>query len=212
MDQRIGIATASMLLVLASAVGCGGGMEKFRAQVLPIVAKVSDRLKGAAALTAGEPAKTIEQASAYLTDLAGLGADLKGLYVDGEKQQALVAAGQAYLAATQRFVTAQQAFARTVVRLDAARAKVRESLDAKARTSKFSLDFWKESHDRLTLDLDKVRKEAEQAREKLVAATTAMEQAATATGALLGREAIVAPDVLAAHRKALDAVPLAKGA
>ena len=205
-------AAGAMLLIAVGAAGCGGSQDKLRGQLLPVVAKISDRIKGTAALTGGGAAQAIEQTGAYLTDLAGLGADLKALYVEGERQQSLVAAAQAYLSATQRFVAAQQEFARALARLEAARAKVKDSLDAKARTSKFSLDFWKETHDRLVLDLDKVRKDSEQARDRLAAATTSTQQAADAAAAVLGREAIVAPEVLAAHRKALDAIPLAKGA
>lgn len=214
MDKRIGMAAlaAGAMVMLAMLAGCGPGTEKLRAQLDPVVAKITDRAKAAAALTGGAPAATIARATELLTDLAGLGADLKSFYVEGEKQQALVAAGQAYLSATHRFVTSQQEFARAYARLEAARAKVRESLEAKVRTSKFSMDFWKETHDRLVVDLDKVRKENEAARDRLAAATTALQQGADAAGALLGREKLVALATLDAHRKALDAVPLAKGA
>jgi len=203
---------AGAMLVLATLAGCGPGTAKLRAQLDPVAAKITDRAKAAAALTGGEPAATIARTTELLTDLAGLGADLKSFYVEGEKQQALVAAGQAYLSATHRFVTSQQEFARAYARLEAARAKVRESLEAKVRTSKFSLDFWKETHDRLVVDLDNVRKENEKARDHLAAATTALQQGADAAGALLGREKLIAPATLDAHRKALEAVPLAKGA
>jgi hypothetical protein len=212
MNGKIAVAAVAGLWLLASLAGCGAGDEKLRAQLLPVVAKITERVKTTAALTGGEPAATIERTTAILTDLAGLGADLKSLYVEGEKQQALVAAGQAYLSATQRFVASQQEFARAYARLEAARAKVRESLEAKVRTSKFSMDFWKETHDRLVLDLDKVRKECEKARDRLAAATSSMQQAAEAAGSVLGRESVLAAGALDAHRKALDAVPLAKGA
>jgi hypothetical protein len=203
---------AGAMVALATLAGCGPGTEKLRAQLDPVVAKITDRAKAAAALTGGQPAATIARTTELLTDLAGLGADLKALYVEGEKQQALVAAGQAYLAATQRFVTAQQEFARAYARLEAARAKVRESLEAKVRTSKFSMDFWKETHDRLVVDLDTVRKDVEKARDRLAAATSSMEQAAEAAGSALGRESVLAKGGLDAHRKAMDGVPIAKGA
>ena len=103
-------------------------------------------------------------------------------------------------------------FARNYARLEAARVKVRESLDRKVRTSKFSMDFWKETHDRLVVNLDTVRKENETVRARLSAATGALQQSADAAGALLGREKLIAPATLDAHRKALEAVPLAKGA
>jgi hypothetical protein len=209
------IGTWAVALVAAAAAamsGCGKGDEKFRAMLDPVVAKVTERAKAAVALTGQAPAAILEQSGAILTDLAGLGADLKGLPADGEKQQGLVAAGQAYVSATQRFTTAQQEFARAYARLEAARAKVRESLDAKVRTSKFSMDFWKESHDRLVLELDNVRKDAEKAKAQLVAATDALQQSADAAGAVLGRERLLAAATLDAHRKALEAVPLQKGA
>jgi len=212
MKKGTEVAAMALLVAAAALAGCGAKEEKFRAQLLPIVAKITERVKGTAALTGKDPAATVEKTTEYLTDLAGLGADLKGLYVDGDKQQALVAAGQAYLSATQRFVTAQQEFARAYARLEAARAKVRESLDAKARTTKFSLDFWKETHDRLVLELDKVRTENEKARERLSAATASVQQAAEAASGPLGREVLVAPATLDAHRKALEEVPLQKGA
>jgi len=212
MKMKTGIAALALLVVAAALAGCGAKEEKFRAQLLPIVSKITERVKGTAALTGKNAAATIEKTTEYLTDLAGLGADLKGLYVDGDKQQALVTAAQAYLSATQRFVAAQQEFARAYARLEASRVKVRESLDAKARTSKFSLDFWKETHDRLVLELDKVRTENEKARERLSAATASVQQAAEAASGLLGRESLVTPAVLDAHRKALEEVPLQKGA
>jgi hypothetical protein len=199
-------------LALALLAGCGKGDEKFRTQLDPVVAKITQRANEAAGLTGGPSAATIERTTALATDLAGLGADLKALYVDGDKQQALVAAGQAYLSATQRFVGAQQEFARAYAGLEAARVKVRESLDAKVRTSKFSMDFWKESHDRLLVEIDKARKESEKVRERVNGATTALQQAADAAGALLGRQALVSAATLDAHRKALAAVPLEKGA
>lgn len=201
--------------VLAGAVvvvGCGKDVEKFRLQLDPVVARVNDKAKAAAALTGQAPAAIAEQSKAILTDLAGLGADLKGLPAEGEKQQGLVAAGQAYLSATQRFVTGQQEFARSYARLEAARVKVRESLDAKVRTSKFSMDFWKETHDRLVLDLDNVRKEAEKAKAQLLAATSSLQQSADAAGAVLGRDKLIPAATLDTHRTALDAVDLAKGA
>lgn len=214
MDKRIGMAAfaAGAMVALATLAGCGPGTEKLRAQLDPVVAKITDRASAAAALTGGQPAATIARTTELLTDLAGLGADLKALYVEGEKQQALVAAGQGYLSATQRFVTSQQEFARALARLEAARAKLRESLEAKVRTSKFSMDFWKETHDRLVVDLDNVRKENEKARDRLAAATTSLQQGADTAGGLLGREKLIARATLDAHRKALDAVPLAKGA
>ena len=215
MDRKIGLLAAAGVALIALAgigwyVGQAGKQEKFRAQVVPIVAKVSEKLRTAAQLTAADPAQGGERTTALLTDLAGLGADLKALYVEGEKQQALVAAGQSYLAATQAFVQGQQEFTRSRLRLDAARAKVRESLDAKVRTSKFSMDFWKESHDRLVVEAEKVRKDASQMRDKLLATTAATQQAVDAAAAALGRDAVVAPTVLADHRKALEAIALAK--
>ena len=214
MDKRTGMAAiaAAAMVMLATLAGCGPGTEKLRAQLDPVVAKITDRAKAAAALTGQEPAATVARTTELQKDLAGLGADLKSLYVEGEKQQALVAAGQAYLSSTQRFVTSQQEFARAYARLEAARAKVRESLEAKVRTSKFSMDFWKETHDRLVVDLDKVRKDNEAARASVSAATAALQQGADTAGALLGREKLIAPAALDAHRKALEAVPLAKGA
>ena len=204
---------AMAAVALAALSGCGGPKDdKLRAQLDPVVVKITDRAKAAAALDIAAPAATIERATALLTDMAGLGADLKSFYVEGEKQQALVAAGQAYLAATQRFITGQQEFARSYARLEAARTKVRESLDAKVRTSAFSMDFWKESHDRLVRDLDNVRKENEKARDLAGAANTVLQQGADAAGAILGREKLIPAATLEAHRKALQAVPLAKGA
>ena len=211
LDKRIGIA-ATLLVALAILAGCGAKEDKYRAHVVPVVTKISERLKGAAALTGGDPAQTIERTTAILTDLAGLGADLKAIAPEGEKQQAIYAAGSAYLSATHRFVTTQQEFARAYARLEAARVKVRESLEAKVRTSKFSMDFWKETHDRLLQDLDKVRTENEKLRDRLVGDTGSAQQAADATGAVLGKEAVIGPDILAAHRKALDAIPIHKGA
>jgi hypothetical protein len=215
MDKKVGLLAVAGVALIALAgigwyVGQSGKQEKFRAQVVPIVSKVSERLRAAAQLVAAEPAQGIETCAVLLTDLAGLGADLKSLYVEGEKQRALVAAGQSYLAATQAFVQGQQEFARARGRLNAARAKVKESLDAKVRTSKFSMDFWKESHDRLVVEAEKVRKETAQIRDKLVSTATATQQAADAAGATLGRDAVVAPTVLGDHRKALDAIALAK--
>ena len=213
MDRIIATrAAAAMGLALAVLGGCGKGDEKFRAQLDPVVAKITQRATEAAALTGGAPAATLERTTALTTDLAGLGADLKSLYIDGDKQQKLSAAGQAYLSATQRFVTAQQEFARSYARLEAARVKVRESLDAKVRTSKFSMDFWKETHDRLVKDLDNVRTECEKVRERVSQATAGLQQAADAAGALLGRNALIPAAALDAHRKALAAVPLEKGA
>jgi len=177
MTKRNGIAAVALLVAAAALAGCGAKDEKFRAQLLPIVSKITERREATAALTGTDPAATIERTTESLTELAGLGADLKGLYVDGDKQQAMVAAGQAYLSATQRFVTSQQVFAQAYAKLEAARAKVRESLDAKARTTAHSLDFWKETHDRLVLELDKVRTENEKARERLSAATSSLQQA-----------------------------------
>jgi hypothetical protein len=216
MDRKVGLAVAvgGVALIAVAALAWysnqASKQEKFRAQVVPVVARISAQLKAAAALTGGGTAQTIERTNAQFTDLAGLGADLKALYVEGERQQALVDAGQAYRAATERFVKSQQDFARTRARLDAARAKVRESLDAKVRTSTFSMDFWKETNDRLTAELERVRKEANQARDRLVTVTAATQQAADAAGAVVGREAVVGTDVLAAHGKALDAIVLAK--
>ena len=203
---------AAALLAVVALGGCGKGDEKFRTLLDPVVAKITERAGSAAGLTGRAPAEVLQQAGAILTDLAGLGADLKGLPADGEKQKNYVAAGQAYLSATQRFTTAQQEFARSYARLEASRVKVRESLDAKVRTSKFSMDFWKESHDRLVLDLDNVRKESEKAKVQLSAATQALQQSADAAGAVLGRDKVIAAATLDAHRKALEAVPLQKGA
>jgi len=210
-DERMGIVAALLVGVVALA-GCGAKEDKYRAHVVPVVAKVSERLKGVAALTGSAPAQVVERTTATLTDLAGLGADLKAISPEGEKQQALFAAANAYLSATQRFITAQQEFARAYARLEAARVKVRESLEAKVRTSSFSMDFWRETHDRLVQDLDKVRTENEKLRDRLVAATATAQQSADAAGAVLGKEAVIGPDVLANHRKALDAVNLQKGA
>jgi hypothetical protein len=203
----LGIAAASLLA------GCGdGGEAKFRLQLDPVVAKVTETATSAAALTGQAPAAIAERSKALLTDIAGLGADLKALPAEGEKQQGLVAAGQAYLSATQRFVAAQQEFAGAYARLEASRVKVRESLDAKVRTSKFSMDFWKESHDRLVIELDNFRKECEQGKARVEAATASLAQSAEAAGAALGREKLISAAQLEAHRKALDAVNLAKGA
>ena len=212
MQRSLGRAAAAVMLAGAVMLGCGKGEEKFRAQLDPVVGKLTARANDAAALTGGAPAAVIEKATALQTDLASLGADLKAIAVDGDKQQARMAAGQAYLSAIQRFVAAQQEFARSYARLEVARVKVRESLDAKLRTSKFSLDFWKESHDRLLVEIDAARKEAEKARERLVGITTGLQQAADATGSHLGRQALVSPATLETHRKALAAVSLEKGA
>lgn len=210
-DWRIGIA-AALFAAIAVLAGCGPKEDKYRAEVVPVVARISERLKGVAAATGGAPADVIELTTGTLKDLAGLGADLQAVPPGDEKQQGLFAAANAYLSATQRFVTAQQEFARAYARLEAARGKVRESLDAKTRTSKFSLDFWKETHDRLLQELDKVRTENEKLRERLVAAGATAQQSADAVGAVVGKEAVIGPEVLAAHRKALDAVDLQKGA
>jgi hypothetical protein len=207
-----GLVLAVWVLAAASLAGCGKGDEKFRAQLDPVVARVTQNATAAAALTGQPPAAAMEQAKAILTDLAGVGADLSELPAEGEKHQGLVAAGQAYRSATQRFVATQQDFARAYARLEASRAKVRESLDAKLRTSKFSMDFWKESHDRLLVDIESARQEAEKAKAQVVAATASLQQSADAAGALLGRDKLIAPAALDAHRKALDAVDLAKGA
>jgi hypothetical protein len=207
------IAGWAVIVVLAAAVaGCGKGDEQFRALLDPVVARITDRATAAAGLTGQAPASVVEQARAIDTDLAGLQADVKGLPAEGEKQGGLVTAAQAYLSATKRFVAAQQEFAGACARLDGARVKVRESLDAKVRTSKFSMDFWKESHDRLVLELDNVRKEAEKAKAQLAAATASIQQSADAAGSLLGRDKLIPAATLDAHRKALDAVPLEKGA
>ena len=213
MDNRIARRIAAALgLAVAMLAGCGGGVEKFRLQLDPVVARLTEKAQFAAALTGQPPAVVAEQGKALLADLASLGADLKGLPAEGEKQQGLVAAGQAYLSATQRFVNAQQEFARSYGRLEAARVKVRESLDAKVRTSKFGMDFWKESHDRLVVDLDNVRKECEKGKAQVLAATASLQQSAEAAGAVLGREKLIPAAALESHRKALDAVDLAKGA
>ena len=212
MDRTMGKAALALLGVSALLLGCGQGDAKFRTQLDPVVARITQLATSAAGLTGGPAATTIEQATTMQTDIAGMGADLKSLYVDGDKQKALVAAGQAYLSATQRFVAAQQEFARAHQRLDAARKKVRDSLDAKARTSKFSMDFWKESHDRLLVEIDKVRNEALKVRDQLAAATNGLQQAADAAGKSLGREKLISPAALEAHRKALAGVNLEKGA
>ena len=203
---------AAILMAAAVLVGCGKGDEKFRAMLDPVVARVTEKAKAAAALTGQPPATIAEHSKAILTDLAGLGADLSGLPADGDKQKGQVAAGQAYRSALQRFVTAQQQFAQAYARLETGRVKVRESLDAKVRTSKFSMDFWKETHDRLVVELDNGRKESEKAKAQLLAATTALQQSADAAGAVLGRDKLIPAAALDAHRKALDAVDLAKGA
>jgi hypothetical protein len=212
MDGSLGKAAAAAMLAGVVLLGCGKGEEKFRAQLDPVVAKITGRANDAAALTGGAPAAVIEKATALQTDLAGLGADLKAIPVDGEKQQARMAAGQAYLSAVQRFIAGQQEFARSYARLEAARKKVRESLDAKLRTSKFSMDFWKESHDRLLVEIEAARKDAEKARDRLVSVTSGLQQAADVAGSHLGRPALVSPATLETHRKALAAVPLEKGA
>lgn len=214
MDNGIArrVAAATAIVAAALVAGCDGGVEKFRLQLDPVVARVTEKARAAAGLTGQAPAAIAEQTKAILTDLAGLGADLKGLPAEGEKQQGLVSAGQAYLSATQRFVTGQQEFARNYARLEAARVKVRESLDRKVRTSKFSMDFWKESHDRLVLELDNVRKDCEKAKARVAAATASLQQSAEAAGAVLGRELLIPVAALDAHRQALDAVDLAKGA
>lgn len=209
--KGIGIA-AALLAAIALLAGCGAKEDKYRPQVVPVVAKISERLKGVAAATGGAPAEVIELTTATLKDLAGLGADLQALPPGDEKQQELFAAANAYLSATQRFVTSQQDFARAYARMEASRGKVRESLDAKARTSKFSMDFWKETHERHLQDLDKVRTENEKLRDRLIAAAATAQQSADAAGAVLGKEAVIGPDVMAGHRKALDAINLNKGA
>ena len=89
---------------------------------------------------------------------------------------------------------------------------MRESLDAKLRASKFSMDFWKESHDRLLVEIEAARKESEKARDQLTSATTGLQQAADATASHLGRPSLVSPATLDAHRKALAAISLEKGA
>jgi hypothetical protein len=91
------LAAAAVGLSVAVLGGCGKGDEKFRAQLDPVVARITQKASDAAALTGGASAETLERTTALLTDLAGLGADLKSLYVDGEKQQGFVNAGQAYL-------------------------------------------------------------------------------------------------------------------
>lgn len=194
----------------AAAFGCGDDKDaKFRAQVLAVVAKVSERVKGTAALTGSPVAQVLDETDAVLTDLAGLNADLRALEPQTEKQKSFVSAGQAYLGATQRFVAAQQEFAKARGRLDAARAKVKDSLDARQRASQFTMEFWRESHERVLAEQEKVRKEALQARDRLAVATASMKQSAEASGTVLGSEAVVGPDALEAHRSALEGIPLA---
>jgi len=207
--EKIGGWAAAVLCSVAVAIaGCGKGEEKFRAQLDPVVARISERMAAAAGLASAAPAQVLERAGTLNTDLAGLGADLKGLYVDGDKQRSLVAAGQAYQSAAQRLVQAQQEFARARAKLAAANAKVKESLDAKVRTSKFSMDFWKESHDRFVSEADKVRKETAAGRDRLAAALSGAQQAVDAAGAVLGSAAVLKPGVIADQRKALEAVAL----
>ena len=208
MDRIGGWAAAVLCSVAVAIAGCGKGEEKFRAQLDPVVARISERMAAVAGLAAAAPAQVLERAGTLSTDLASLGADLKGLYVDGDKQRGLVAAGQAYLSAAQRLVQAQQEFARARAKLAAANAKVKESLDAKVRTSKFSMDFWKESHDRFVSEADKVRKETVAVRDKLATALSGAQQAVDAAGAVLGSAAVLKPGVIADQRKALEAIAL----
>ena len=194
----------------AALCGCGDDKDlKFRAQVLPVVAKVTERVKGTAAATAAPVPQVLDQADAYLTDLAGLAADFRAFEPQNETQKTYVSAGQAYLGATQRFVTAQQEFARARGRLEVARVKVKESLDAKQRASQFTMDFWRETHERVVAEQEKVRKEAVQAREKLTVATVTMKQSAEASAAVLGPESVIAADALEPHRSALESISLA---
>jgi hypothetical protein len=205
-----GRAFAACLAAAFIAGGCGGDRDlEFRAQVLPVVAKVTERVKAIAAVTSAPVAQALEQAEASLTDLAGLNADLRAFEPQNDNQKSFVSAGQAYLAATQRFAAAQQELARSRGRLDAARAKVKESLDARQRASQFTLDFWRETHERVVAEQEKVRKEAMLARDKLAVATASMRQSAEAAAAVLGAQAVIAPDALEAHRTAMEAIPLA---
>ena len=198
------------LLAAAVAFGCGDDKDaRFRLQVLPLVAKVSERVKAIAATTAAPVSQALDQADTELTELSGLNADLKALEPQNEKQKSFVSAAYAYLGATQRFVQAHQEFARARGKLDAARVKVKDSLDARQRASQFTMEFWRETHDRLVLELEKVRKEAISARDKLAVATASMKQSAEASATVLGNDALVSGDVLDAHRAVLDAIPLA---
>jgi hypothetical protein len=190
--------------------GCGQDKDaKFRLQVLPVVAKVSERVKGIAATTAAPVTRALEQADAELADLAGLDADLKALEPQNEKQKSYVSAASAYLGSTQRFAQAQQEFARARGKLDASRAKVKESLDGRQRASQFTMEFWRETHDRLVSEQEKVRKDAIAARDQLAVATASMKQSAEASATVLGNDTVVGGDVLDAHRAVLDAIPLA---
>jgi hypothetical protein len=203
-------AAIGCLLGALAAFGCGDDKDaKFRAQVLPVVAKVTERVKVIAAVTAAPVPQALDLTDTYLTDLAGLSADLKALEPQNEKQKSYVSAGLAYLGATHRFILAQEEFAKARGRLDVARAKVKESLDGRQRASQFTMDFWKETHERLLGELEKVRKDATHAREKLAVSTTTLKQSAEASSSVLGGDVIVGGDVLEAHRTALEAIPLA---
>jgi hypothetical protein len=209
MDLNLGRAFAGCVAVAMLAAACGEDNDaKFRATVLPVVAKVSEKVKGAAAVTAAPVSQALDQTDAYLTDLAGLNADLRALEPQTEKQKSFVSAGQAYLGATQRFLAAQQGFARARGKLEVARVKVRESLDARQRASQFTMDFWRETHERVVAEQEKLRKDAVQARERLAVATTSMKQSAEASATILGPEALIAPDALEAHRTVLEAIAL----
>jgi hypothetical protein len=198
------------LMAAVVAFGCGQDKDaKFRLQVLPVAAKVSERVKAIAGMTAAPVAQALDRADAELTELAGLDADLKALEPQNEKQKSYVSAASAYLGSTQRFAQAQQEFARARGKLDAARAKVKESLDGRQRASQFTMDFWRETHDRLVSEQEKVRKDAIAARDQLAVATSSMKQSAEASATVLGNEAITGADALDAHRAVLDAIPLA---
>ena len=185
--------------------------EKFRAQVQPVVKKISEKIQATAELTGGASTRdSLERSQAHLTDLAGLGADLKSFYTDGARQEDFIAAAQTYLAAAQGFIRSQQEFTRSLSRLEAARAKVKESLDAKVRTSQFSMDFWKESHGRVTLALEAARKEATQARDRLIAVTDATQAASELAAPVVGRGVVAPAKVFADHTKVLEGLPLAK--
>ena len=64
----------------------------------------------------------------------------------------------------------------------------------------------------LGADLDNLRKEAEKSRTHLSAAAQALRQSADTAGAVLGRDNLIPAADLDAARKALEAVPLEKGA
>ena len=73
------IAAVMGVACVALVAGCSGGVEKFRLLLDPVVAKVTEKAKAAAAAAGQAPAAVAELSKALRADLAGLGADLKGL-------------------------------------------------------------------------------------------------------------------------------------